>query len=600
MQRRLVVEKKIALRADADLLSYSDLGYLAVWVEMDPKDIIQAELETLTEIELLKRQEPEDEDISRACAQLERKYWTALQTVNGRAHMLAGFEAQGGWKAINGYLARIRQVKPAEVVQAAAKYLRLENCSLLEVLPAAAEPRNLTSETALRTLRQLIGPSVEQEAAEREKEVVPAVNVPTGTGDFKFSELRYPLRTASVLRGPDLSIREDHTAPLIQMGFFFPGGKLLEKKENQGITELTLHSMLQGSAKKSAVEVYRQLGIYGAEVVPVVSDDFFGFYVSILSRNIEGALEILGEMVNSPKFDKDEVSRQKQLQLAEIQREKAWEATYPCALAAQALFQDFPYALDAHGSEATLAALSDETVRAWHAENVKNRKPLIVIIGDTQGTSLAAYFVSRFSGSRFQDVKVPDISPKAIEQKVMLEQSWGKPESVACLGFQAPPQGDEDSYAMEIIQSYLSGTGGRLTDSIRNRQALAHDVSVDYQARAHGGEILACALTDPGNEEKATKALQDEIQRLADGISYREFRSAVNTAVARYWVTRQSKVPQIFQIAENILAGKGIAGYEQCADRLSEVNQDDLQEVARRIFKLDKSVTLRLHGQPEK
>ena len=600
LRRRLVVEKKIALRADADLLSYSDLGYLTVRVEMDPKDIVQAELDTLTEIELLKSREPEDDEMARACAQLERQYWITLQTVNGRAHMLAGFEARGGWKGMNGYLARIRQVKPAEVVQAAAKYLRLENCSLLEVLPATAEPRNLTAETALRTLRQLIGPSVEQETAEREKEVVPALSIPTGSGDFKFSEIRYPLRAASILRGPELSIREDHTAPLIQMGFFFPGGKLLEKKENQGITELTLHSMLQSSAKKSAVEIYRQLDIYGAEVMPVVSDDFFGFYVSTLSKNIEGSLEILGEMVNSPKFDKDEVGRQKQLQLAEIQREKSWDAAYPCALAAQALFKDIPYSFDAHGSEATLAALSDETVRAWHAENVKNRKPLIVIIGDTQGTSLASYFVSRFSGSRFQEVKMPDVSPKAIEQKVLLEQAWGKPESVACLGFQAPPEGDEDSYAVEIIRSYLSGTGGKLTDSIRNRQALAYDVSVDYQARAHGGGILACAVSDPGNEEKAAKALQDEIQRLADGISYREFRSAVNTAVARYWVTRQSKVPQIFRIVENILAGKGIDGYEKFADYLSEVNQDDLQEVARRIFKMDKSVTLRLHGQPEK
>lgn len=599
LSARLRDQKKIIVSGAAKLLGFSDLGYLTLSMEVEPKDIDKSEIAALTELELVKRGEPEAADMERALAQLERMYWERLQTVSGRSRMLAMYESSGDWKGMDRYLVRLRQVKPEDVSRVAGRYLKLENCSLLEYLPTGEEPRNLTAETAFRTFQELLDPSVEQEVGERERQTQLALDIPSGSGNFKFSEIRSQFQTASVLRGPDLFIKEDHTAPLVQMGFFFLGGKLLETNDNSGITDLMLRTMLRGTQDRGADRYLRQIELYGGHIEPVVADDYSGFFLSVLSRNIDAALDLLGEAIKTPKFDKDELSRQKQLQLAEVRMRTESITGFPQMLLKQALFKNHPYALPPEGNEKSLAGLGGEVIQAWYQNEVKNKKPLVVILGDTQGTTLASYFVKNFSGSRFQDVKLPEAFAKPLEQRISIEQNWDKNESLVLVGFQAPPEGDEDSFPVAVLQSYLSGGGGKLPVEICDKQGLAYKVTMEYAPRIRGGSVVVTVGTNPANEEQAVKAVEEEFGRLfSNPVSYRDYRSAVNTAMGTYWIGGQSRYSQITSVVGNVLSGKGIEEFQAYPIHIQDVKQDDLQEIAKRIFKLERAAILRVHGRP--
>ena len=596
---RLRDQKKTILDGSADLLGFGDMGYLTIRMTVESKDIDKSEIGALTEVELIKNKEPEAADMERAQAQLERMYWDRLQTVTGRSRLLALYESLGDWKGMDRYLSRLRQVKPEDVSRMAAKYLKLENCSLVEYLPAVEEPRSLTSETAFRTFRELLGPSAEQEASEREHQTQLALDVPSRSGSFKFSEVRSQFQTASVLRGPDLFIKEDHTAPVIQMGFFFPGGKLLETNENSGITNLMLHTMLRGSQNRGPDRYLRQMEIYGGHIEPAVAGDYSGFLLSILSRNIDAGLELLGEAIKTPKLDKDELSRQKQIQMAVLRAAKDSVAGHPKMLIEQALFKNHPYSFAPEGNDKSLGGISAEMMQAWYQSEVKNKKPLVIILGDTQGTSLAGYFVKNFSGSRFQDVKLPENFVKPLEQKVLIEQNWEKNESLVLLGFQAPPEGDEDSFPVALLQSYMSGSGGKLPVEICDKERLAYEITMEYQRGIRGGSVVVSVATSPANEEKVLKAVEEKFNRLLNSpLLYRDYRSAVNSALGVHWIDQQVRYWQIASIVKKVLSGKGIDEFLAYPTHIQDVKQDDLQEIARRVFNFEKSVTLRMHGRP--
>ena len=150
----------------------------------------------------------------------------------------------------------------------AAKYLNLDNCALLEYLPSQAESRMLSSDAVESTIKGLLEPATAEEIAEREKATVPAVDIPEESGTFKPSEVRHSFQMASILRGPALFIKEDHTTPLIHLGLFYAGGKLIETKTNAGITSLMLRTLLRDSKTRSADQIYRQLEIYGTAMQP--------------------------------------------------------------------------------------------------------------------------------------------------------------------------------------------------------------------------------------------------------------------------------------------------------------------------------------------
>ena len=597
LNRHLRGRKKAILTGSASLEANSDFGYLTLKMEVMPQDIDKCEIQAFTALEILKRQELDPVEIERAIAGMERSFWDQLETVEGRAHSLARFEALRSWKGMEDLIARLRRVKPADVQNAARKFLRLENCALLEILPKNMEPRLLTADVLGKTVQDLLSLSVEEELAAREKTTEKALVIPPASDTFKFSEVRFPMQRSSVWRGPELFIREDHTAPLVQMGLFFPGGRLAEKKENQGITHLMLRWLLQGSKNTPPDLLYRQLELLGARITPVVEDDYFGLFLSVLSRNIEPSLDLLFEMFKSPRFDPESLSSLKALALSEILREKYDEYLYPCRVVDRALFGEFPYGLPHLGTDSSLAGLTPAQVRDWHKATVENRKPLVVIIGDTQGTSLARYFVRNFSGSRYQDVKLAEEFAKPLEKRTAVDDSWARSESVIAIGFNAPPGGDEDAAALTVLENYVGGVGGRLAEQLRDQEGLVRTVDVRYQPRLRGGEITVYATTSLDAEEKARQRLEEELRRLVETpIPFKEYRAAVNASVGRYRVEQQRRSTEMSRLVRYLLEERGIEELTERPAKLQAVREEELAQVLQRVFKLDRAAVVRIRG----
>jgi zinc protease len=262
----------------------------------------------------------------------------------------------------------------------------------------------------------------------------------------------------------------------------------------------------------------------------------------------------------------------------------------------QVLFQSFPYSLESYGTESTVEAITPEALKSWYDTYVHNKKPLVAIIGDTKGTSLATVFVQRFSGSRFQETKIPDSYAKPLEKGGSAKLGWKRSESLILFGFQAPPEDDEDGYAVAVLQGYAGGPG-RLSQELRDRLGVAHRVSVQYKPRLRGGGLIISAAASPGGEEKLLEALREEIKQARTGpISFRDFRSAVNEALGTYAIQQQLRSVQIGDVAEYVFAGKGINQLQNYPVGLQEVREEDLDAAIQRFLDPDRSVVVQVIG----
>jgi zinc protease len=597
LARRTRDHDRIILGQDAETFMSRRLGYFIVRMDMDEKQIDRSEIAALTEIEIIKRDLLDRAEIERGKAQLEAEFWSRMQTVEDRARMLAGFEALGDWKKMDGYIARLRQVKPDDVSRVARKYFTLDNCALLEYLPEGAGERNLSEETIAKTFRQLVEPATDEEIDAREREIVPAIDIPEIADTFRPSEVRYPGRIASILRGPEIYVNEDHASPLVQIGFLYPGGKYLEKSANAGITYLTLRSIISGGRGGTNVDFPRQMALYGGEVRPVVTEDYSGFEFSILSKNVEKGLSLLGTRIKSPQFNEDVIALQKALQIGSAQRHQEDAAGVSSRLLEQVFFREHPYAHDPMGTKESLGGLTAEMVQSWYQETIKNRKPLIFIYGDIKGTGLADYFVRNFSGTRVTEWKLPDTAVKALSRRETVDRQWDKTESVILIGFQAPPEGEEDSLEVSALRSYISGAGGWLSRELIEKQNVVADIDVTYLRGARAGMLLISAACLPGTEEKIITALETEIRRLQEPLPYKDFREVVNSAVGQYTVERQSRLRRIHAMATEVLADKDTEIFQDLTSRLKMIGQEDLQDVFRRTLSLDRSATVCLRGK---
>ncbi|MBN2242338.1 MAG: insulinase family protein [Acidobacteria bacterium] len=592
---RLRDGKGVILNGSADLSAGPGFGYLTIEVTAETEDIDRSEIAVLTELELIKRKAPAAVDMERAWAQLERAYRSRIETVSGRARALAQFDSLGDWKRLDRYISELRNVRAEEVRRVAARYLNLNRCSLIEYLPVALDGDSRTVDSIRNTFEALLGPSADQEEALREKETVLAVEVPESGSDFKFSPIQYPYKIASVLRGPEIYIREDHTAPLIHMGLFFPGGRLAETGNNAGITGLLVRMLLQGSEKRSAARFHRQMEVYGGQVQPVVADDFFGFYFSIISKNFGEGFRLLTESIKTPVLSRENLERQKQLLEAERGRFQGWGKMVGDSVNPE-LFKGFSYSTSATGSEESVRSITLDAVNEWYDRFVRNRKPLVVIVGDTEGTSLASYFVRDFSGSRFQETELPGDFAAPLERKETIERTRDGSASLVSIAFQAPPLADIDRHTAEVLESYF-GNAGRMARAIRDRLGATRKIGVSYTPRLRGGSFLAYAVTGQERETDILDAMENEFRLIVDNpIPYRDFRSAVNSAAGAFLIRQQSPLAQIVEVSRNALAGEEIGAYRSHPTKLESVFEEDLKDAAERIFRMEKAVFLRIYG----
>ncbi len=596
---RLKHQKGIVFRADADHVAYDDAGFLILRFELDPEDLDRCEIAVFAELEILKRQGADPAELARARSQLEREYWESLQTVSGRAERVARFEALGSWKGAFTYPARLDEVKGTDIARVAAKYLRLDACAVIESLPTTASERQVTAETLRGTIQELLAPAAAQEIAKREKVTVPAVDLPAEREAFTPSEVRHSFKMASILRGPELYIKEEHTTPWIHLGLFYPGGRLEEAGANAGITSLMLRTMLRGSAKVSGDQLYRQLEIYGGRITSLVEEDCFGFHLSIAATEVEKGLDLLREMIQSPVFDPEIIERQKRLQMADIQRGGALDRAQQQLR--ENLYRGFSYALARNGTASSLQNITPAAIEAWYRNTVADKRPMIVIIGDTRGTSLAGYFVRNFSGSRFEETEIARTYAGPLEKKIELQADWDDSASVVLMAFQAPPEGDEDANAFRVLQQYIGGFAGRFREKIPEEVQSAWGISVAYEPKLRGGSVTLTVRAAPADEEVAAKVLAEEVANLTTAsIMYRDYRSAVNAVIGRQTIARQDRFRCIADGIRSILAGRGLEGFQDNSDSIRAVQQADIQEIAQRVFRSDKAVMLRLHGRSER
>ena len=550
LNTRLRDRKELVFTARAEMESLDGAGFFLVELETESLNIDMAEIAFWTEVEILKRNCPTEADLARAAAQLERLWWERQETVGDLGDMLARFELQGGWKRMDGYIAEIQKVTAADVKRVITRYLTLSNCALLEYLPRSLTGRNPTTEALRKTFESLIKPAVDEELNARAGEIEPKYEIPAAGSAVRLNEIKYSFQSASILRGPEMYFREDHTSPLVEMGVYFTGGKALEGEANAGVTGVMLELMLRNEREN------RQLEIYGGRLTPVLTDDYFGFFLSIPSRNFSGGFERIKQAIKSPVFNSAPPS--------------------------------------------ILKNISGETVRNWYEENVRNVKPFVAIVGNTEGSSLASWFVSEFSGSRMRDGKKAVSALKPFGGTETARYYGNDRRPMVLLGFQAPSAGDVDEYGMNVLKEYLEDFLRESDNtSENNRELVAPDwrIACEYRPSITGGSFAISAMVKAEELESGMESLRARITGLVtQPLRYADFQTAKAMASVSYMTGNQTRKAQIENLTKNLLAGRNLDEHQNFSRNIEQVGEDDFKELMSRVLDMKKSTTVIIPG----
>jgi zinc protease len=585
-----------AIETGAEFIVLPGAGMLVVQLRVDPDRIDRAEAEYFREIERFRRELLGDGELERARIMLEKIYYDTILQYERETETMARYEAQlGDYRLFDTRLSRYRAVTAQDIQAAAAKYLTLANTTVVEYEPRNAQSRTFTPEKFAELL-VTFAPGALQPI--KPEEIKPAVALKTfkqGTERAIASEgqniiiasVPLPVKDFSVLRGPRVYVREDKAQPTLSVTMLFQGGRLIEDQTTSGMTELMLRSMLKSTTARKADLIALELESYGGSIRIVNEPDFFGYTLDVLSRNAENAVKLLLEIVDSPFFDKEEIAKERNLLIADQNRQRDDEDARAVELMWLSLYPGHPYGLPRYGLPEVVKTATDEKLEAWHAKTIKKQYPLITLVGDTDGSALVSrVFSERLRRNELDKSIKVNLPTSPVPPEEQAEQR-GNRLTAQAIGFRVLANqagAPTDLYAAEMLAQLTSS--GKLVDEVRDKQGLTDAVAVELEQRLASGAFYLSFATLPEGESRAREAALAELKRLsAAPPSDDEFEEGRNAAIGRYAIELQSHTERALEYAQAVIFGRKASEIESQPDAIRAVKKADIQRIAESVIK---------------
>ena len=185
-----------------------------------------------------------------------------------------------------------------------------------------------------------------------------------------------------------------------------------------------------------------------------------------------------------------------------------------------------PYGRRTKGSIDIVERLTREDLERLHAERFAPSELTAAIVGDVDPAHAQAV-----AGRVFGDWKKPSPPPDcsgvggaATTRERRTIPMMNKSQADVAYGFITIARPDPDYYAYWLMNVVFGqyAIGGRLGDSIRERQGMAYYASSSFDANVIPGPLVIRAGVSPANVDRAIASIDEEVVRLGRGRPDRE------------------------------------------------------------------------------
>jgi predicted Zn-dependent peptidase len=511
----------------------------------------RSEVRFLAVVEALGRAGPPESLLGRAKALMVVDGLRRLENLSTRASALADAEARGDLRGRDALPEKIAAISAGDVQRVVRKYLHPDNLSVVELRPPGTSPRAFTPETYRETLDILVPAEVEGELA----------LLASFSGD-EFEEFRPPafspnyssaeLRRSSILRGPEIYLREHHALPLVHLGFFFPGGRISEQPDKAGITGVLLRAVLNHHARRDGGREILALEADGVRIGPVNEPDFFGYRISALSPAVHHvSRELVGWIRSNPELTGEDLEAARTAaRLAADMECGALEGGL--GRAGNGVFGGHPYGFGDRESCKNGLNFSLEDLEQWREVLIQGVNPYILVSGDVRGTSFLQDHIDRLSDPRFENRRAVSRRVEGTEEASSVEPAGTR----TLLAFLGP---GADSYYVEMLDvaaAVLGGPSGLATRKLREKK-LGYEVRLVQRNLVQAGLVILEVHSPAGRREAAAKAALAEVRSFSESpAELSRFYAALVKTITGFMVRQSDPDAYLVDTMTAVLATK--------------------------------------------
>jgi len=344
--------------------------------------------------------------------------------------------------------------------------------------------------------------------------------------------------------------------------------------------------VFKGTEHHSAEEIARSVDSIGGMLDAFTAKEMICFNAKVLDEHLPIALDVLSDLVLRPRFDAEDITKEKSVVLEEIKMDQDNPDYLVHEIFTQNFWRNHPLGKPILGTNQTVSSFNRSQVaecfRQWFApENM-----IITAAGHLEHQQLRDLVARVFgqmqpAGDRFADSAPVPQARITTKSKSELEQVH------LCIGVPSYSMVHERRYAIAVLNNILGGgMSSRLFQNIRERQGLAYAVFSELSPYRDTGLLSIYAGTALEKAQQVVRSVTGEFSSLKEQlISDEELRRAKDHLKGSLMLSLESTSSRMSNLARQEMYFGKFFTLDEIIASIEKVTREEIQEIAREFFR---------------
>lgn len=407
--------------------------------------------------------------------------------------------------------------------------------------------------------------------------------------------------------GLSLRTAERHGLPMVSLALLLPAGSALDPEGRPGLASMTADMLDEGSGDRSAIEMQEALARIGAELDTATGPDSVVLSLSLLERFVPQGLQLLSDIVVSPRLGAPDFERVRTLRANRIRQLRDVPGVNAEAVFARALYGPHPYGHLSIGSSASLARMDVDEVGGFHAERYDPSRATLVAVGAMDSARFARHAEDAFGAWRRGAAgSIALRTPAGVAEgggpavpapprRLFIVDRPGAAQTELRVGHLGVPRRTDDFHALVLLNAVLGGHfSSRLNLNLRERKGYTYGVRSAFDFRTMAGPFSVQTSVQTDATADAVAEILGEFRGIGGARPASEDERSLSVA------TLTKGYPRNFETAGQIASGLvQLALYELPDDtfevfapRIQALTAGDITRAARAHLHPDRAIVV--------
>lgn len=326
--------------------------------------------------------------------------------------------------------------------------------------------------------------------------------------------------------------KANHTTPAVSLVVGVRTGAYADAPDREGTAALCARVLDRGTVTRPADVIADDLDGRGASLSVLAGRHQMAISATCLSDDFDSVVTLAADIARHPAFAEDEVTTRRADLITSIRQDEDNPAPMAVDAFTKALYGAHPYARKVRGTVSSVESIRRQDLVRFYQKGVQPAAITVVVVGDVAEDAAVAAIAKAFgdwpasaeAAAPGSVVVVPDPVIPA-ERRLVTVPMMNKAQADLAYGFVGIRRSHPGYTTFSVMNNALGqyAIGGRLGDSIRERQGMAYYVFSSLDASLGAGPFTIRAGVSADNVERAIASIDTELSAvLQDGFTAQE------------------------------------------------------------------------------